>query len=133
MAFSQIGPPLNLTLFISEDDEYILTWEKPDYGVDQLRFYIVEWWQEPGHISYGRVETSNLSYTVEHLREDVMYSFQVSSFATTGYQSGSNEITILVPPYRRVRVTVIGAAVGLFCLIFAGVAIWYARQNWQKL
>lgn len=132
-AFSQIGPPLNLSLYITEENEYILSWEQPDYGLDQLRYYILQWWQEPEHVLYGKIETSNLTYTVRNLREDVIYSFQAFSLSTSDYRSGSNEITVLVPPYNRVRVSVIGAAVGVFCIIFAGVALWYARSNWRRL
>lgn len=132
-AFSQIGPPQNLTLFISEDNEYIFSWEQPDYGLDQLRFYIFQWWQEPEHILYGKIETSNLTYTVRNLREDVEYTFQVFSLSTSDYRSGSNDIRILIPPYNRMRVSIIGAAVGVFCAIFAVIAIFYARSNWRRL
>lgn len=129
MTFNEVGPPQNLTLHVNEYGEYVLTWERPDYGLDMLRYFILQWWQEPEHILYGTIETPDYSYTVQHLREDVFYKFQVFSLSTTDYRSGSNEITILVPPYNRMRFTTIGSAVVVACLIFAIAAVIYVLRN----
>lgn len=129
MLFSQVGPPRNLSLYINDNGDYVLSWERPEYGLDSLRYYILQWWKEPEHVLYGTVETPDYSYVVQHLREDVIYRFQVFSLSTTDYQSGSNEVTILVPPYNRIRMTTIGSAVGVACLIFAIAAIVYVIRN----
>lgn len=63
--FSQIGPPQNLTLEINEDGEYILKWEKPEYGYETLRYYILRWWKEPDNILYGEIKTPDYQYRGE--------------------------------------------------------------------
>lgn len=127
--FNQVGPPQNLTLTVTDDREYLLTWDPPEYGLDVLRFYILSWWKEPEHILYGEYETSGHSHIVHNLREDVVYQFQVFSLATTDYRSGSNVVTILVPPINRIRLTTIGSAVVVACLLFAIAAVVYVLRN----
>jgi len=61
MPFAQIGPPRNVSVEIINDG-YIITWEPPEYGQDQLRLYIVRWWQEPGHFLHGSTETRETNY-----------------------------------------------------------------------
>ncbi|XP_063709188.1 protein borderless [Culicoides brevitarsis] len=133
-SFSQIGPPQNLTLEINEDGEYILSWERPEYGFETLRYYILRWWKEPENILYGEVKTPDYQYTVlENLREDEVYRFQVFSLSTTDYLAGSNEVTILVPPYNRVRATTIGSAVGVVVILASIVAvILYMRRSFTR-
>uniref|UniRef100_A0A336N3I8 CSON010025 protein n=1 Tax=Culicoides sonorensis TaxID=179676 RepID=A0A336N3I8_CULSO len=132
--FSQIGPPQNLTLEINEDGDYVLTWERPEYGFEGLRYYILRWWKEPENVLFGEVKTPDYAYTVEHLREDEVYRFQVFSLSTTDYLAGSNEVTILVPPYNRIRATTIGSAIGVFIILSAIAAgILYMRRSFQRL
>lgn len=61
--FSQIGPPRNLTLEVTEDGDFRLTWERPEYGLETLRFYILKWWLEPGNAMYGEIKTPDYEYT----------------------------------------------------------------------
>lgn len=64
-SFSQIGPPQNLTLEINEHGDYILSWERPEYGFETLRYYILKWWKEPENILYGEIKTPDYAYTGE--------------------------------------------------------------------
>lgn len=65
-SFSQIGPPQNLTLEINERGEYILSWERPEYGFETLRYYILKWWKEPENVLYGEIKTPDYAYIGEH-------------------------------------------------------------------
>lgn len=70
---------------------------------------------------------------MEHLREDEVYRFQVFSLSTTDYLSGSNEVTILVPPYNRIRATTIGSAFGVAVILASIVAIiLYMRRSFTR-
>lgn len=61
--FSQIGPPRNLTVNqTSAGDEFVVSWQPPEYGVENLRLYVIRWYREPGHFLHGSAETSNHYY-----------------------------------------------------------------------
>lgn len=129
--FSQIGPPRNLTVEYTSEG-FQLIWEPPEYGKEVLRVYIVRWYQEPGHFLHGTAETRDLNYLVRYLKEDTVYSFQVFSLSTTDYQSGSNEVEILVPSQRKFRAIAIGSAVGIIFFITAVSVFIYVKKNCLK-
>lgn len=57
-AFQQIGPPRNVTVeFVDED--YLISWDLPDYGHDLLTVYVIRWYLEPEHELVGTHETRN--------------------------------------------------------------------------
>lgn len=58
LPFSQIGPPRNL-LVTAKPDGFLITWEPPEYGNDQLGLYIVRYFQQPEHKLVGEYETRN--------------------------------------------------------------------------
>lgn len=57
-AFSQIGPPTNISVDIQENG-FLVSWEKPEYGHDILSLYVVRWFLEPEHKLHGKAETRN--------------------------------------------------------------------------
>lgn len=59
-----IGPPRNLTIY-NTDEGYLITWEPPDRRLDELRIYIVRWYQGPNEYIQGSAETKNTSYLSE--------------------------------------------------------------------
>lgn len=62
LPFSQIGPPRNVSVdFCSEG--FLVQWQPPDYGIDQLGLYVVRWFLEPEHKMHGKAETRNTNYT----------------------------------------------------------------------
>lgn len=63
-AFSQIGPPLNLSVSIKPDG-FLVSWDSPEYGQDMLSIYVVRWFLQPEHKLHGRAETRNNFYLGE--------------------------------------------------------------------
>lgn len=43
----------------AKPDGFLVTWEPPEYGNDQLGLYIVRYYQEPEHKLIGEHETRN--------------------------------------------------------------------------
>lgn len=61
--FAQIGVPRNLTVNqTSTSNEFVASWNPPEFGEENLKLYVVRWWREPGHILQGVAETRNLYY-----------------------------------------------------------------------
>lgn len=63
-AFSQIGPPLNLSVSIKPDG-FLVSWDSPEYGQDMLSLYVVRWFLQPEHKLIGKAETRNTFYLGE--------------------------------------------------------------------
>lgn len=61
-AFSQIGPPRNVTVDENENGDFLVSWIEPEYGHDILAIYIVRWYLEPSHLLTGKAETRNTYY-----------------------------------------------------------------------
>ncbi|KAG4079404.1 hypothetical protein HA402_008096 [Bradysia odoriphaga] len=128
--FAQIGPPRNVTVAEKPTgDGFVVSWDPPEYGLESLRVYLIRWYREPGHFLHGTAETREHYYTVKHLNEDHVYTFQVFSLSHTDYQAGSNEFEILVPPYRRVRAIAIGTTCGLLLILTASAVFLYVKKR----
>jgi hypothetical protein len=63
MPFAAVGPPRNLTVDKTQEHDYRITWEAPDFGKEHLRLYILRWWIEPTHELRGTFETRDTNYT----------------------------------------------------------------------
>ena len=61
----QIGAPTNLSVN-SKGDGFLVTWDSPDFGAEQLESYIVRWYLEPEHKLHGQGETRNNFYLGEN-------------------------------------------------------------------
>jgi hypothetical protein len=62
LPFSQIGPPRNVFVNVKPDG-YLVTWDAPEYGQDQLGLYLLRWYMQPEHKLLGSIETRNNYYT----------------------------------------------------------------------
>lgn len=62
LPFSQIGPPRNVSVNHTQDG-FLVTWDAPEYGHDQLGLYKIRWYLEPEHKLHGSIETRNHFYT----------------------------------------------------------------------
>lgn len=61
--FSQIGPPQNVTVTQTDaGDEFVVSWDPPEFGLETLRVYVVRWYLEPGHYLQGSAETRETYY-----------------------------------------------------------------------
>lgn len=70
-----------------------------------------------------------LFHAVHSLIEDQLYTFQVFSLSTSDYQVGSNEVELLVPPYRRMQAIAIGATAALLVLLAASAVYVYTKKR----
>ncbi|XP_053694924.1 LOW QUALITY PROTEIN: protein borderless [Sabethes cyaneus] len=133
LQFNQIGSPINLTIE-KRNNNYEARWQPPELGLDQLRYYILRWWIEPQHKLHGSVSTPDVTYVLDDLDEDELYTFQVFAVSTTNYTSGSNEVEIYMYPYRRVKViTVSGVLILLVCLAVISSLLYMKRNRIKKL
>lgn len=56
-----IGYPNNISIHITEDG-YLVTWDPPEHGIENLRIYVVRWYQGPHEYLSGTAETKNTSF-----------------------------------------------------------------------
>ena len=56
-----MGPPLNVRVQATVQG-YLVTWEPPAYGKEQVRLYAVRWFRGPSEQLYGRAETTDTYY-----------------------------------------------------------------------
>lgn len=126
-----IGPPRNF--FIMErKDGYILTWDPPEIGLDQLRIYIIRWWLEEDTKLYGSAETIETFYLIRHLREDSTYRVQVATLSITDDQSGSDVLEIKVPAHRKMRAITIGTTVVIIFIIAIVFVFYYLKRRFCR-
>lgn len=56
-----IGHPTNLSVHVTGDG-YLLIWDPPEYGLEELRIYVVRWYLGPREHFSGSAETKNTTY-----------------------------------------------------------------------
>lgn len=56
-----MGPPVNVRVQATVQG-YLVTWEPPAYGKEQVRLYAVRWFRGPSEQLYGRAETTDTYY-----------------------------------------------------------------------
>jgi hypothetical protein len=59
--FQQIGPPRNVSVILTADG-YLVTWQPPEFGSDELRVYRVRWTQASREYIYGSAETQDTTF-----------------------------------------------------------------------
>jgi hypothetical protein len=59
--FQQIGPPRNVSVSLTTDG-YLVTWQPPEFGNDELRVYKVRWTQASREYFYGSAETQDTTF-----------------------------------------------------------------------
>ncbi|KAL5281061.1 hypothetical protein ACFFRR_004838 [Megaselia abdita] len=123
-----VGPPRNFFV-MEKKDGFVLTWDPPENGLDQLRIYIIRWWLEEDTKLYGSAETIETYYLIRHLREDSTYRVQVSTLSISEEQSGSEVIEIKVPAHRKMRAITIGTAVVIIFIIAVVFVFYYLKKR----
>ncbi|XP_017772996.1 PREDICTED: protein borderless isoform X2 [Nicrophorus vespilloides] len=128
-----IGSPKDVQVK-STADGFLVVWNPPEYGLEELRVYVVRWYEGPRQYLCGTAETKNTSYLVSDLEEGNDYHFEVLAMAFDEYQAASDKFAITVPSYSRIKAISIGLLV--VCLVVAalGVAAFYLKKTyWNKL
>lgn len=57
----KLGPPEDVRIHATQEG-YLVTWDPPEVGLEELRVYIVKWCQGPKEHLVGTAETKNTSY-----------------------------------------------------------------------
>ena len=57
----RMGPPQKVRVQATVQG-YLVTWEPPTYGREQVRLYAVRWFRGPSEQLYGRAETTDTYY-----------------------------------------------------------------------
>lgn len=146
LPFQQIGPPRNVTVeYIDED--YLISWDPPEYGHDLLTVYVVRWYLEPDHHLQGQIETRNnyykskkknhflriisqFSLSVTQLDNDKLYIVTVHALSTNGYEAPAADRTeILTPTFRKMQAFIVGSTVALLLLLaVVGITLYVKRH-----
>ncbi|XP_034187593.1 borderless isoform X2 [Osmia lignaria lignaria] len=124
----RMGAPLNVRVQATAQG-YLVTWEPPAYGRDQLRLYAVRWYRGPSEKLDGRAETTDTYYLVKPLEGESYYTFDVSAVSVSDDVASSERISLEVPAYRRNRAISMGIVAGIGFLAAALAAIWWARKR----
>lgn len=128
-SFAQIGAPHNVSVHRTSEGGYNVSWSRPDYGLDLLRVYIVQFYVKPTHRLYGGGETRNTSFFMSHLDEDEIYDVQVQALSIHDYRAGSDMLEFYVPPYRRMKAVAIGLATVILMIICCVIAYYSMRKR----
>ncbi|XP_043801712.1 protein borderless isoform X2 [Apis laboriosa] len=124
----RMGPPLNVRVQATVQG-YLVTWEPPAYGKEQVRLYAVRWFRGPSEQLYGRAETTDTYYLVKTLEEESYYTFEVAAMSISDDVATSDRVSLEVPAYRRNRAISMGIVAGIGFLAAALAAIWWARKR----
>ncbi|XP_017878813.1 protein borderless isoform X1 [Ceratina calcarata] len=124
----RMGPPSNVRVQATAQG-YLVTWEPPAYGKEQVRLYTVRWFRGPSERLYGRAETTDTYYLVKNLEEESYYTFEVAAMSVSDDVATSERISLEVPAYRRNRAISMGIVAGIGFLAAALGAIWWARKR----
>ncbi|XP_015437603.1 PREDICTED: protein turtle isoform X2 [Dufourea novaeangliae] len=124
----RMGPPVNVRVQATVEG-YLVTWEPPAYGKEQVRLYGVRWFRGPSERLYGRAETTDTYYLVKTLEEESYYTFEVAAVSISDDIATSERISLEVPAYRRNRAISMGIVAGIGFLAAALAAIWWARKR----
>ncbi|XP_076174776.1 borderless isoform X2 [Ptiloglossa arizonensis] len=124
----RMGPPQNVRVQATVEG-YLVTWQPPAYGKDQVRLYAVRWFRGPSERLYGRAETTDTYYLVKALEEESYYTFEVAAMSIADDVATSERISLEVPAYRRNRAISMGIVAGIGFLAAALAAIWWARKR----
>lgn len=120
--------PLNVKVQATVEG-YLVTWEPPAYGKDQIRLYTIRWFRGPTGSLYGRAETTDTYYLVKTLEEESYYTFEVAAVSLSDDVATSDRVSLEVPAYRRNRAISMGIVAGIGFLAAALAAIWWARKR----
>ncbi|XP_020281495.1 protein borderless isoform X2 [Pseudomyrmex gracilis] len=123
-----MGPPRNVRVQATVEG-YLVTWEPPNYGRNQVRLYTVRWFSGPSEHLYGRAETTDTYYLVKALEEESYYTFEVAAMSITDDVATSERVSLEVPAYRRNRAISMGIVAGIGFLAAALAAVWWARKR----
>ncbi|KAL0101927.1 hypothetical protein PUN28_018468 [Cardiocondyla obscurior] len=123
-----MGPPRNVRVQATVEG-YLVTWEPPALGKNQVRLYIVKWYRGPTEHLYGRAETTDTYYLVKTLEEESFYTFEVAAMSLTDDAATSERVSLEVPAYRRNRAISMGIVAGIGFLAAALAAVWWARKR----
>ncbi|XP_066598150.1 protein borderless [Prorops nasuta] len=123
-----MGPPRNVRVQPTVEG-YLVTWEPPSYGTNQVRLYTVRWYRGPTNNLYGRADTTDTYYLVKTLEEESHYTFEVAATSLTNYVANSERVNLQVPAYRRNRAISMGIVAGIGFLAAALAAVWWARKR----
>ncbi|PSN47223.1 hypothetical protein C0J52_16568, partial [Blattella germanica] len=129
--FQQIGPPRNVSVKLTGDG-FLVTWQPPEFGGEELRSYTVRWTQSSREYIYGIAETKETFFIVPSLEEDQTYYFEVLAHSLNDYQAASTKYVLHVPGYRQIRAVAVGVAVGIAFLLVAAGGSWYVRKLYIK-
>ncbi|XP_024870972.1 protein borderless isoform X1 [Temnothorax curvispinosus] len=123
-----MGPPRNVRVQATVEG-YLVTWEPPFMGKNQVRLYTVRWYRGPSEHLYGRAETTDTYYLVKTLEEESFYTFEVAAMSLTDDVATSERVGLEVPAYRRNRAISMGIVAGIGFLAAALAAVWWARKR----
>lgn len=124
-----MGPPRNVRVQATVEG-YLVTWEPPYLGKNQVRLYTVRWYRGPTDHLYGRAETTDTYYLVKTLEEETFYTFEVAAMSITDDVATSERVGLEVPAYRRNRAISMGIVAGIGFLAAALAAVWWARKRY---
>lgn len=140
----KLGPPIDVRIHATPDG-YLLTWNPPEFGLEDLRIYIIKWFQGPHQHLVGSAETKNTSYlsklpilsfskivllfVVNDLEEGFDYQFQLVAMSYQDYQVESEKLPFQVPPYRRIRSVSIGLITGIAFVALIILAVYFVKKK----
>lgn len=129
--FPPVGYPRNVTVRPTEGG-LLVSWLKPEYGLEFLKWYIVRWTKGRDDYFFGSADTTNTSYLITSLSEGTEYDIQVVALSQDDQQSVSDKIKGTFPGFKSLRAVATGIVAGLGFLVVAFVAVYYIKKKCYK-
>ncbi|CAH0560339.1 unnamed protein product [Brassicogethes aeneus] len=123
-----IGFPRNVTV-VTKDDGLLVNWEKPEYGFENLKRYIIRWSQGPDEYIYGSDDTTETHYLITNLLEGNEYDIQVIALSLDDQQGVSEKVRAVFPGYKSIKAVSTGIIAGLAFLTAAFLTVLYIKRR----
>lgn len=129
--YPPVGYPRNVSVHPT-DSGLLVTWKRPEYGMEYLKWYIVRWSKVTDEYIFGSADTTNTTYLITDLSEGVDYDIQVVALSLDDQQSVSSKVRGTFPGFKSIRAVATGIIAGLAFLAVAFVAVYYIKRKWYR-
>lgn len=124
-----VGFPRNVTVIPSHKG-FLISWLPPDYGLENLRYYVVQINQgDDDEMPFESYETRNISYYI-NLPDGNKYSIQVISVSFDEQQAISEKVSVSIPEYKKIQAVSTGIIAGAALLVVLFSLIYYVKSKW---
>ncbi|CAG9859891.1 unnamed protein product [Phyllotreta striolata] len=126
-----VGFPRNVSVRTT-DSGLLVTWQRPEYGLEYLKKYVVRWSKITDEYIFGSADTINTSFLITNLLDGEDYAIDVVAVSLDDQQSVSSKVRGSFPGYKSIKAVATGIIAGLAFLAVAFVAVYFIKKKWHR-